>query len=283
MALIWQAAGISGLSDSVRHDSDALASEWKRALWQSMLLGLTLFPLIVPCYWLWLRSAARLGGSGIPVVAKVMAVICFMSLSFLSLMMQMTVYALLPMLWVLPVAGIVGVFLHARRMSGVEEKTREFLQAQAKRSVALINMVNEKESLAFDIKHVLHDEGEAFAGMSIFLAFDREGKKVLIGNSSTGDYALKDFGWIMSWTHRWDESHSSESRHASREYGRAGIGGSYHGHSTGTTVTRHFVNKANHRIELQVNDLDYPVVDIRQRDQIAAERWIPRLSMILNG
>lgn len=283
MALIWQAAGIPGVSDSAREESGALKSRWKYLGWGALLSGLTLFPLLVLCSWIFTYIAVRIDGRNVPIGFSIRMFVLFLLLSFASKEMQVVVYSQFPVLWALPFAGIVGVFFLVRRALEVCEQIKIYLETLIRRSEELVLKVNADEYLSFDAKYILRDEREEIACMFVFLAFDSNARKILVGNASTGDYAIKDFGWIQSWTHRWDEDRFSESEHQSSQNGYVGAAGGYHGSSSGTTVTRHFVNKTNHRIELQVKSLDYPVVDIGQREEEAAERWIPKLSLILNG
>ncbi|MBM5573650.1 hypothetical protein [Deefgea sp. CFH1-16] len=72
-----------------------------------------------------------------------------------------------------------------------------FLQTLASKARTLIEKINKQEGLNLNPQNMLGYPSPAF------LVFDKNNRKIAICNTSTEEYLLRDFSYLLSWNYEW--------------------------------------------------------------------------------
>jgi len=143
-----------------------------------------------------------------------------------------------------------------------------WLKAQQQKAVTLVTHINAKEGLSLDCNLRLGSPGPAF------LAFDRTHRKIAGCNTTTGEYQLHDFSWVLEWHITW--------RNVANVQMASGSGYPVNGSRSGMPILERTVEARNFALELHVANPDTPVIPFYMTER-AANTWSARLNAILNG
>jgi hypothetical protein len=142
-----------------------------------------------------------------------------------------------------------------------------FLQTLARKARALVEKINTQESLSLNPQNMLGYPSP------VFLVFDKKNRKVAICNTSTDEYFLRDFSYILSWNYEWANVNKMEF---------SGLGNRV----PGTTMQTPNFEKKEHQqgfcFVIEVADennprLTFPMTETR------AKEWFSKFNAIFNG
>lgn len=141
-----------------------------------------------------------------------------------------------------------------------------FLQALARKARTLIEKINKQEGLNLNTQNMLGYPSP------VFLVFDKKNRKIAICNTSTEEYLLRDFSYLLSWNYEWTNVNKMEF---------SGLGNRL----PGTTMQAPTFEKTEHQqgfcFVIEVADennprLTFPMTETR------AKEWHSKFNAIFN-
>ena len=162
-----------------------------------------------------------------------------------------------------------GLFLFFSAAAAICYFAVKALQGIAKRGRILVEGINIKESLALNPENMLGYPSPAF------FVFDTKNRKLAICNSVTGDYKIRDFGYVLQWYYEWGTGTRMD----------VGItGGAFiPGPNMREPTITHSEYKKNFTLILEVADENNPILKFPMQGEAAAKRWCAKLNAIFNG
>lgn len=139
-----------------------------------------------------------------------------------------------------------------------------------RKKLKTLDLIDQKESLNLNKTHVL---GSGHG--TLFMAFDTNKRKLVVGNFATGNYRVHPFSYVRSWYADYSETVRYEPSLTGGDFIPGG--GGMRSPGVSERVEQH-----SHRVIVDVKDIDNPSLAFFVNSEADANAWVSRLDAILN-
>ena len=108
----------------------------------------------------------------------------------------------------------------------------------------------------------------------VFMAFDRENRKIAVCNAVTGDCRVEEFAHVLGWRYAWRNADQIEI---------AGVGGTVRGSPMMTPRWEKTERRTGFEVIVEVSDPGRPELRFPMFNESQASQWCARLNAIFSG